>query len=257
MSTIIYWFSGTGNSLYAAKCLASELGGASLYPMTADVPSGAVGGSGERIGFVFPSYYSNLPRIVRSFIEKLDIRDGTYLFGLVTMGGLGLGSVAALESALKQKNLRLDYGRGILMPANYIVMYNPADGSKAGNRLDKISKKFSKIALSIKAGARSVKKIQFTANNLYKNIEALDSQFFAEDSCTGCAQCAKICPAGNIVMENNKPRWLHHCEHCVACISWCPVQAIQYGEKTKARRRYHNPKIEVKEIRNAECGMRN
>ena len=248
MSTIIYWFSGTGNSLYAAKRLAEELGDTSLYPMTADVPSGAVGGKGERIGFVFPSYYSNLPRIVRSFIEKLKIKDGTYLFTLVTMGGVGMGSVAALESCFRQKNLRLDYGRSILMQANYLILYNPADWNKAGSRLEKINKKISKISSRIKAGAISVRKINFTSNNLYKNIEALDSQFCAEDSCTGCAQCAKICPVGNIAMENKKPRWLHHCEHCIACISWCPAQAIQYDGKTKTRRRYHNPKIAVNEM---------
>ena len=248
MSTIIYWFSGTGNSLYAAKRLADELGDTSLYHMALDVPAEAVGGSEEKIGFVFPSYYSNLPRVVRSFIEKLKIKDGTYLFALVTMGGLGLGSVAALESCLKQKKLRLDYGRGILMPANYLVMYNPADKTKAEHRLEKVNKKIRRISLQIKATVSSVKKIPFTANNLYKDIEALDSQFYAEDSCTACGQCVKICPVQNIKMDNKKPRWLHRCEHCVACISWCPAQAIQYGEKTKARRRYHNPKITVNEI---------
>ena len=248
MSTIIYWFSGTGNSLYAAKQLAAGLGGASLYPITLDDSSGAVGGPGDKVGFVFPSYYSNLPRIVRSFIEKIKIREGTYLFGLVTMGGLGLGSLSALESVLKQKNLRLDYGRGILMPANYIVMYNPADSTKVDGRLEKINGKIKHIASQINAGVKSVTKLPFTADNMYKNIEALDSQFYADDSCTGCAQCEQICPVGNITMDNKKPRWLHRCEHCVACISWCPVQAIQYGEKTKTKRRYRNPKITVNEM---------
>jgi len=248
MSTIIYWFSGTGNSLYAAKRLVAELGDTSLYPMTTEVPGGEVGGSGEKIGFVFPSYYCNLPRIVRSFIQKLKIKDGTYLFALVTMGAIGMGSVAAFESCLKQKKLRLDYGRSIIMPANYAILYNPADKAKVENRLEKTDKKIKKISLQIKTGVRSVRKIIYTSDKLYKNIEELDSQFFAEDSCNACGQCEKICPVGNIVMDKKKPRWLHHCEHCVACMSWCPVKAIQYGEKTKKRRRYQNPKIAVREM---------
>jgi len=253
MSTTIYWFSGTGNSLYAAKCLANELGDTSLYPMTAAAPPEAVGGSGERIGFVFPSYYCNLPRTVRSFVEKLKIREGSYLFTIVTMGGLGQGSVAALETVLKQKNLRLDYGRGILMPANYLINYNPADKTKTEGKLDKQHKKFRLISAEIKAGVRSVKKIPYSANNMYKNIEALDARFSAEESCTACGQCAAICPSGNIKIENCRPVWQHHCEHCVACISWCPAQAIQYGGKTKARRRYQHPKIAVSELmRNQE-----
>ena len=248
MSTVIFWFSGTGNSLYAAKRIAEELGDASLHPMAAGVPSEAVGGEGEKIGFVFPSYFCNLPRIVRSFVEKLTIKNGTYLFTIVTMGGLGQGSVGKLESVLKQKNLRLDYGRVIHMPPDYVISYNPADKTKAGKTLDKANKKIHQISLEINAKARIVKKLKFAANNLYKNIESLDAAFFAEDSCTACGQCAKLCPVGNIKIDNGKPKWLHRCEHCVACISWCPSQAIQYGEKTKTRRRYQNPKISVKDM---------
>jgi len=248
MATNIFWFSGTGNSLYVAKYLAEKLGDTVLCPMATGTPTEAVGGSGEKVGFIFPSYYGNLPRIVRAFAEKIKIKDGTYLFAIVTMGGLGQGSVNCLDSVLKQKGQHLDYGRSILMWGSYVINYNPADKAKIENKLGKIDKKIDQIATEINSGLRSVKKIKFSANNLYKDIETLDSLFFAEDSCTSCGQCAKICPVGNIKMENNKPVWQHRCEHCVTCISWCPAQAIQYGEKTKTRRRYQNPKISAEEL---------
>ena len=82
----IYWFSGTGNSLYAAKGLAAEMGGATLVQITNEPPSGVVGGAGAKVGFVFPSYFGNLPRAVRAFIEKLEIKPDTYIFAVVTMG---------------------------------------------------------------------------------------------------------------------------------------------------------------------------
>ena len=66
----IYWFSGTGNSLYAAKRLSTELGNIELTQITSEAPTGAVGGKGEKIGFVFPSYYLNLPRAVQAYINK-------------------------------------------------------------------------------------------------------------------------------------------------------------------------------------------
>ena len=53
--SIIFWFSGTGNSLYAAKRLAAGLGDMPLYPMAAGVPHEAAGGNREKVGFVFPS----------------------------------------------------------------------------------------------------------------------------------------------------------------------------------------------------------
>jgi ferredoxin len=244
----IFWFSGTGNSLHAAKRLAAGLNEMPLHPMSLGVPPEAVGGDGEKIGFVFPSYYGNLPRAVRAFVEKLEVRPGTYLFAVVTMGALGQGSVAALRSALKQKNLRLDYGRGVHMPPNYIMRYNPADPSKSEGTLDKSARRIARIASEIAAGKKSVRAFRFTANNLYKNIDSLDAQFFAEDTCIACGQCERICPVGNIRMNESKPGWSHHCEHCVACISWCPVQAIQYGDRTKERRRYRNPKVAVDEM---------
>ena len=73
-SSCVFWFSGTGNSLYAAKRLSSGLGDMPIVQITDEQPSEAVGGEGARIGFVFPSYYLNLPRAVRAFIEKLEIK---------------------------------------------------------------------------------------------------------------------------------------------------------------------------------------
>ena len=89
----IHWFSGTGNSLYAAKQLSVELGGIPLTQITDAAPTAAVGGIGMKIGFVFPSYYGNLPRAVRNFVEKLDIKPDTYIFAIVTMGAVGQGSI--------------------------------------------------------------------------------------------------------------------------------------------------------------------
>ena len=242
-ASTVFWFSGTGNSLYAAKELSAAVG-ANLARITSAVPSGVFGGDGSKIGFVFPSYYGNLPRAVREFVGKLDINPETYIFAVVTMGGSGQGSIAALEEALAEKNLKLSYGRGIFMPANYIIMYNPIFFGRAA----KAGRKIQKIAEDIKSEKKLLKKSRVTADNLYHNIEELDRAFSAGTGCTGCGLCAKLCPVENVRLDSGKPQWLRHCEHCVACISWCPAQAIEYGEKTRKRRRYHNPKIKESEM---------
>ena len=244
----IYWFSGTGNSLYAAKRLSDEMGGFPLVRITGEPPSGAVGGVGAKIGFVFPSYYGNLPRAVRAFVEKLEIRPDTFIFAVVTMGAVGQGSVGALDKTLKAKGLRLNYGRGVLMPANYVINYNPADGDKKTKMLDKADGRLRVFAREISARLQTVKALPVTANNLFKNTEKLDAAFTVSGDCTNCDLCEKICPVGNIQLENGKPQWQHRCEHCVACISWCPAKAINYGTKTQNRRRYRNPRIDVDEL---------
>ena len=246
--SVIFWFSGTGNSLYTAKRLATDLGGISLYPMKSGVPQGVIGGAGEKVGFVFPSYFGNLPRFVRSFVEELAIDPASYIFAIVTMGGMGQGSIATLKSVLLKKSLRLDYGRTVRISGNYIVNYNPVDKNKVKTKLDRAAEAIQCFSSDITAGKKSVKGFRFTTNRLYKDIASLDMDFFTEDSCKSCGQCVNICPVGNIRIENGRPVWLHKCEHCVACISWCPAEAIQYGSSTKARRRYQNPEIKVDEL---------
>ena len=235
---MIFYFSGTGNSLYVAQKIA-EISGDQVCSMAEYKPDHQIGGKNEKIGFVFPSYYGNLPRIVQNFISKLSIRPDTYIFGVVTMGGAGLGSITMLEKALAEKGMVLKYGCGIRMPANYIVNYNPM----FFGRTEKSGEKIRKIADDIQSEKILVKKGRIISAHLYKKIEELDRSFFAESQCSGCGLCERVCPVGNIKMTDNRPEWLHHCEHCMACIHRCTEKAIQYGQKTKKRRRYYNAEV--------------
>ena len=180
--------------------------------------------------------------------KKLEIMPDTYIFTIVTMGGFGHGSIAAMNRALEEKGLGLNYGRGIRMPANYVIMYNPANPAKYGKTIERANKSIRVFAKDIIAGVQKIKAFPIIANNLYKDIGKLDEGFSVGDGCTACALCEKICSVRNIQMENGKPKWQHRCEHCVAYISWCPSRAITYGGKTGSRRRYHNPHIKANEL---------
>jgi MinD superfamily P-loop ATPase len=237
---MIFYFTGTGNSLFVAQEIAKELGDTEVLSMAENRPLNQIGGKTEKIGFVFPSYYGNLPRIVRSFISELNIDPATYLWAVVTMGGAGQGSITTLEKALADKGLALRYGRGILMPANYIIKYNPM----FIKRTEKSGKRIQRIANEIKSEKVLLKKGRLSSNNLYDNIAELDKDFFVESGCSGCGLCQRICPVSNIKLTDNRPEWLGHCEHCMACIHRCPLKVIQYGTKTKKRRRYYNSHVE-------------
>ena len=254
MSATIYWFSGTGNSLFAARLLAELIDGATLIPIANSAPAiEAVGGEGHKIGFVFPSYFGDLPRIVRAFVENLNILPGTDLFAVVTMGAFGQGSVKAMGELLAAKGLSLRYGAGVRMPANYILKYDPAifgakSAKRVSSKLNKADRKLRRIADDIKNGKQKTEKNPITAKTLYTNVEALDLEFTVTEKCTACGLCQRVCPAKNIELTNGRPVWLHHCEHCVSCISWCPVQAIEYGEKTLRRTRYRNPVVTASDL---------
>ena len=68
--------------------------------------------------------------------------------------------------------------------------------------------------------------------------------FRATDACIGCGKCVERCPLNNIRLENGKPVWGKHCTHCMACICYCPKEAIEYGKKSKGKPRYHFEALE-------------
>ena len=61
------------------------------------------------------------------------------------------------------------------------------------------------------------------------------------EKCKGCGKCARLCPLGNIRMEEGRPHWGDRCTHCMACLCGCPTGAIEYGRATKGKERYHFP----------------
>ena len=255
MNKTVFWFSGTGNSLYTAKTLAKALGDTELMPIANEAPMDAIGGDGCKIGFVFPSYYGDLPRLVRVFVERLSILPHTDIFAVVTMGAFGQGSVKALAEQLAAKGTPLRYGVGLRINGNYILKYDPAMfGAKSDRRihskLNKADKRILRITEDINSGKQLVKTNAITAKTLYKDIASLDTGFTINEKCTGCGLCEKVCPVNNIKLADGKPVWQHHCEHCVACISWCPAATINHGQATVKRTRYRNPRIAVTEMEN-------
>lgn len=254
MGTIIYYFTGTGNSLYLARQLGKQLGGCQIESMAGQPPARPVGGPDENIGFVFPVYGWGPPKIVRQFVEKLDIHEGTYCFALVNYAGLKLDTLGLLNDILQQKGAELAYGYGIKQPGNSIVTYGPPSPVKAQKMMETARGEIDKIAQDIaKKEVRPLKRSgtrisKWGNNSMYKNIEKYDEKFTVTEKCTGCGLCSKVCPVQNIKIEDKKPTWHHHCERCLACIQWCPSEAIQYGEKTIERKRYHNPYVTAKDI---------
>ena len=59
---------------------------------------------------------------------------------------------------------------------------------------------------------------------------------------------AKVCPVENILLSDEKPSCLKHCQHCMACLQWCPQEAIQYKKMTLDKKRYHHPDIQALDI---------
>lgn len=251
---MIYYFSGTGNSLYAANIVGEALGEKILN--IADYGNNKLNhiniDKDEIIGFVFPVYYYSIPTLVEEFLNNIEIdkNEDTKVFVLVTCGATTGDSTKKAQDILKEKGLETDFTFAVEMPDNYVLMYDVQDKVKQEKTLKNSEESLKKIIELIQSDKKgNYNKIKgpmsgimtFLAGALYRNGRKT-SKFYAIDDCTSCNLCQEICPVDAIKMENGKPIWIkNQCVHCLACIHRCPVQAIQYGKKTKKRGRYVNP----------------
>ena len=126
MRVSIYYFSGTGNSLFVARELALCLDGG-LTAIKSAVGGGRIDMDADCVGIIFPVYNHRIPYIVKRFIDRLNTGDGTYVFAVSTYGDSPCISLSYLAQALREKGLTLSLGRAVKMPYNYI---NPESGLK-------------------------------------------------------------------------------------------------------------------------------
>ncbi len=76
----------------------------------------------------------------------------------------------------------------------------------------------------------------------------MDCAFFADELCISCGLCADVCPVDNIRLIDGRPQWQHRCEQCFACLQWCPQAALQFGEATAGKQRYHHPDVTLRDM---------
>ncbi|MDR1453932.1 MAG: EFR1 family ferrodoxin [Candidatus Margulisbacteria bacterium] len=257
MNTALYYFTGTGNSLETARLIGQKLGSTQLFSIASLQKETVVVCAAERIGIIFPVYLFGLPLIVRNFAQKLRaVKTAVYIFSVATYGGNIGAANLQLQKILRQNGLVLQGGFGLKMPGNYLPLYGAPAHKTLVKMIAQAGAQTSRLAERIlhqeKALARSnffIRPLgQWFYNKNMPTLPAADKNFQVKDSCTSCGICARLCPAGNIYLQNGRPNWLHRCEQCLACLQWCPAEAVQYGKKTASRRRYHHPAINVLDI---------
>jgi MinD superfamily P-loop ATPase containing an inserted ferredoxin domain len=264
MDNRIFYFSGTGNSLAVAKDIAEKIGQTDLISVADALRDAPVQLTGERIGFVFPSYYACVPAIVKRLISTLEFRQAQYLFGVVTFGGAYGTTLAQLSRAVAERQGVLNAGFSVRMPGNYIDKYGafPLPIQKIFLKGEK--KKVERIASAVRAkqsgqiprGSRLIRRSEEKNLNRIAGFGAMAENFHPTEKCTGCGTCERLCPVENIKLTDGRPVWGNVCEHCEACIQWCPQKAVEYADKTAKRTRYHNPEVTVSELTARSKGQR-
>lgn len=273
----IYYFSGTGNSLFVARALQKRIPGSRLIPIVGLLDEKIIKTTGKIIGFIFPVHALTIPIAVKRFIRKADFSSSEYLFAIATREGSIFRGFRLMDHLLKKKNKRLDAHIILNMYSNesrhegYKVPSAADLASLEGVVLEKLECIQNIITNKMTSREKDLDgRIDFGQHPLINKLlektvlsgmaisEYIGgvNYFYADSNCTGCGICEKLCLSKKITMCGKKPIWDKKvlCYMCFACLNFCPVQSIQIsnipGVKsfTTKNGRYTHPYATINDI---------
>ena len=245
---MVLYFSGTGNSRYVARRIAEALH-EPLFSIndrvkandTAPVPTG------RQLIVVSPTYGWRLPRVVRDWLLQTEFPKVEQVWFVMTCGS-EIGNAARYNRQLaRQKKLRYMGTAQIVMPENYIAMFNAPQVEEARQIVARAEPDIDGAIAAVRENrAFPPPRRKFydrfmsgPVNPIFYSCFVKANAFTVGNACTGCGQCVRRCPTNNITLQNGKPVWGQNCTHCMACICYCPAEAIEYGKKSLGKPRYH------------------
>lgn len=277
MSTEIYYFSGTGNSLFVAKELQKRIPEAKLIPIVSLLNQDTIKTQAEKVGIIFPLQGPTYPIAVKMFLEKIDLESADYIFAIATRGGTSCRIKEEINKILKKKGKTLNSHFIITMfnndpkhrndnkeysfriPSNEEIIDKKA---VVRARIDDIQAIIENREESHKKDTECLYKYGFILEQIIllaiksQESKSIKNYFYTDSKCIGCGLCDKICLSSRIKMKEGKPQWDENtlCYMCYACINFCPVKSIQINSKwymksyTATEGRYSHPFCSAKDI---------
>ena len=253
---MILFFSGTGNSEYVAKRMGEGLQDEllNLTPKMREKDYSELSSEKPWI-VVAPTYAWQLPKVVKKWLIRTKLLGSSEIYFILTCESQVGDAAGYLKAICEHKQLSYKGTGKVIMPLNMYTVSKIPNEEQALEIVDSSEEHISELIYYIKQGEelpefkeKSFSKTKSSGVNrmfyrLFKNVLS-DKKFFVTEACVGCGNCEKVCPLGNVRLnEEKKPEWHGECTQCLGCISRCPVGAIEYGKKTEGKEKYFCPKL--------------
>lgn len=250
---MIFYFTGTGNSLYIAKQIEKE---PISIPQIIHEENPIY--TADSIGIVAPIYGHEVPQMVKDFLKKAQFHTD-YFYMILTYGNRHGGAAELAEQLCRECSVQVNYINVIVMVDNWL----PGFDMNEQKQIDKhIPQQLAPILADIRAKKNAVSPVtdadraahrQFLAGVSKLPEGAWQHLIRVTDACMGCGICEKVCPSGSIRVVNGKA--VHtpgNCQTCLACVHACPQKAIGLAMPEKnPNARYRNEHISLQEIMEA------
>lgn len=244
---MIIYFSGTGNSRYAAQMFGEQLQD-QVIDAGQWIKKGQRGEFESERPWVFvsPTYAWQLPHIFEKFIREATLKGAKAAYFIMTCGGDIGNAEAPIIKLCSQVGLEYRGVFEIVMPENYIAMFKVPDKEKSESIIREAIPVMQKgIQVIREEGilqhrkATMIDKLKSGIINWgFYRFSVKAKKFEVKDQCISCGKCVKDCPLNNIQLVSGLPSWGSNCTHCMACICGCPKEAIEYGKASIGQPRY-------------------
>lgn len=248
---LVFFFTGTGNSLYAAKHFSD-----SPLSIPQVMKSDNLVFDADEIGLVYPVYAHTPPNIVREFLEKATL-NAPYKFAIATFGKRRCNSVEILDHIASKAGVKFDYITTINMVDNFLVGFDMDEEIKLEKHEDE---QLAQAVADINEQKHWFR--PFTEEERQVHIERFGDNYDAKmstnsssafkidrNACVGCGFCTKVCPHKNYKFTSQGIATEGNCEMCLSCVHNCPQKAIKLNmPEVNPNARYRNPHITINEI---------
>lgn len=243
---MILYFTGTGNSRYAAERIADIIGDETLDIAARIKNSDTSAVNAERLVFAVPTYAWRIPKVVESWINSAEFIGAKRAWFVMTCGGEIGDADKYIRRLCERKGFEYMGVAQIVMPENYIAMFSVPAKDEAQRIIRAAEPAIDAAARRIADGAafdpprrNAYDRLMSSAVNPVFYLMGVRAYPFRTDGkCNGCGKCVRICPLNNITLKGGKPSWGRDCTHCMACISYCPREAIEFGRHSVGKPRY-------------------
>ena len=251
---MIVYFTGTGNSLAAARRLADRTGDRAV-PLRAVRPEDLA--AERRLGIVFPVYCFDAPPPVREFLARARPAPGAYVYVVATCGASVGRAIRTAVRLLARNGAEVALSRKLRYPDSASVAVGANTNPKSG-RCAAAEAGIDAIARDVEAGRRDLHEVRGScaaALAATRTGAALVSWAFRQEPdpgrCNGCGLCAKVCPCSNIEVAGGRARIRERgrCAHCMACVHFCPRQAMTIrGRRVRPELQYRHPGVTAADL---------
>lgn len=231
------YLSGTGNTRHCMEMLVSLIDKSAECVPLEDKDITEKIKKNDVIYLGYPTQFSNMPYMVRDFIQSNQtLWSRKKVFCVATMGAFS-GDGAGCSARLLKK-----YGADILGGLHIHMPDSVCDSKLLKKSLDenreivrRADDKIEKSAKSILEGKYPKEGITFISHLcglfgqrlwFYGKTTGYSDKLKISGVCIGCGKCVNVCPMHNIVLNGNRAVPGKQCTMCYRCISLCPQKAI-------------------------------